>query len=308
MRASIERDFIGYGSNAPHIAWPDGAALAVNLVLVYEEGSEYSLVEGDGRNDGWGEYHTNVGPEIRDLGSETHFEYGSRAGVWRLTRLIEKYHVPVTVSATARALERNPAVANWMRAHNHDLLGHGLRWTEMYTLSREEERAQLHEAVEVYERVLGERPLGWNSRSFPSINTFELIQEEGGFLYYSDPCNDDLPYFQRTPAGRMLILPYSKTYNDSRFLVAPGYGNPNDFAADVCAGIDFLEEETREHGGRMITVAVHARWTGQANRASALKTVLEHVASKPHVKFMRRLDIARHFIEHYSQLPTLPLA
>ncbi len=308
MGASIERDFIGYGSNAPHIAWPDGAAVAVNLVLVYEEGSEYSVVEGDGRNDGWGEYHTNVGPEIRDLGSETHFEYGSRAGVWRLTRLIDQYQVPVTVSATARALERNPAVAGWMRTHKHDLLGHGLRWTEMYTLSREQERAQLREAVEVYERVLGERPLGWNSRSFPSINTFELIQEEGGFLYYSDPCNDDLPYFQRTPAGRMLILPYSKTYNDSRFLVAPGYGNPKDFAEDVCAGIDFLEKETREHGGRMMTVAVHARWTGQANRASALKNMLEHVASKPRVKFMRRLDIARHFIEHYSHLPTLPLA
>jgi len=142
MGASIERDFIGYGSNVPHIAWPDGATVAVNLVLVYEEGSEYSVVEGDGRNDGWGEYHTNVGPEIRDLGSETHFEYGSRAGVWRLTRLIDQYQVPVTVSATARALERNPAVANWMRAHNHDLLGHGLRWTEMYTLSRDEERAQ----------------------------------------------------------------------------------------------------------------------------------------------------------------------
>lgn len=282
--------------------------VAVNLVLVYEEGSEYSVLEGDGRNDGWGEYHTNVGPEIRDLGSETHFEYGSRAGIWRLARLIDRYQIPVTVSATARALERNPEVAAWMRAGKHDLLGHGLRWTEMYTLTRDEERAQLHEAVATYERVLGERPLGWNSRSFPSINTFELIQEEGGFLYHSDPCNDDLPYFQQTSRGRMLIVPYSKTYNDSRFLVAPGYGNPKDFAADVRAGIDYLSEETPEHGARMMTVAVHARWTGQANRASALQEIVQHALSKPGVRFMRRLDIARHFIEHYAHLPALPLA
>jgi hypothetical protein len=178
----------------------------------------------------------------------------------------------------------------------------------MYTLSREEEKAQLHAAVALYEKVLGQRPLGWNSRSFPSVNTFSLIQEEGGFLYHSDPCNDDLPYFQKTSGeSRMLIVPYSKTYNDSRFLVAPGYGNPKDFAADVCAGIDFLEEEALEHGGRMLTVAVHARWTGQANRASALKEMLKHVASKPRVRFMRRLDIARHFIANYSHLPALPI-
>jgi peptidoglycan/xylan/chitin deacetylase (PgdA/CDA1 family) len=305
--APIERDFIGYGSDAPKVKWPGGATVAINLVLVYEEGSEYSVLEGDKRNDGWGEYHTNVPPEIRDLGSETHFEYGSRAGVWRLARLIDQYKVPVTVSATARALERNPQVAAWMRAHDHDLLGHGLRWTEMYTLSREEERSQLHEAIALYMKILGDRPLGWNSRSFPSVNTFELIQEEGGFLYHSDPCNDDLPYFQKTASGRMLIVPYSKTYNDSRFLVAPGYSNPKDFADDVCAGIDFLEEETREHGGRMMTVAVHARWMGQANRASALRDMLKHVASKPRVTFMRRVDIARHMIENYAHLPTLPL-
>lgn len=308
MTAPIERDFIGYGRETPKIVWPGGATLAINLVLVYEEGSEYSVLEGDKRNDGWGEYHTNVPPEIRDLGSETHFEYGSRAGVWRLARLIDQFDVPVTVSATAQALARNPEVAVWMRAHDHDLLGHGLRWTEMYTLSREEERKQLHEAIALYRTVLGERPLGWNSRSFPSVNTFELIQEEGGFLYHSDPCNDDLPYFQKTATGRMLIVPYSKTYNDSRFLVAPGYGNPKDFAADVCAGIDFLAEETREHGGRIMTVAVHARWTGQANRASALKDMLKHVAAKPGVTFMRRADIARHFIANYAHLPTLPLA
>lgn len=135
MTAPLERDFIGYGSKIPRISWPGEARVAVNLVLVYEEGSEYSVLEGDGRNDGWGEYQTNVGPEIRDLGSETHFEYGSRAGVWRLVRLFDQFNVPVTVSATAQALERNSEVAFWMRARDHDLLGHGLRWTEFYTLT-----------------------------------------------------------------------------------------------------------------------------------------------------------------------------
>lgn len=306
MGNAPHRDFKGYGRHTPKILWPNGASLAINLVLVYEEGSEYSLPDGDGRNESWGEYNTHIGPEIRDLGTETHFEYGSRAGIWRLARLIDKYEIPVTVSATARALERNPQVADWMKPAGHDLLGHGLRWTELFTLSREEEWSQLVEAIATYKKILGDRPLGWNSRSFPSVNTFELIQQEGGFIYYSDPCNDDIPYFQATPAGRILIVPYSKTYNDSRFLIAPGYGNPRDFTADVCAGIDFLEEETREHGGRMMTIAVHARWTGQANRASALRDIIEHVRPKQKVRFMRRLDIARHILDNYADFPTLP--
>ena len=127
------RDFVGYGPNPPFMIWPGGVKLAINLVLNYEEGSEYSWLE-DGRNDNWGEYNLPSSPPVRDLGTETHFEYGSRAGVWRLARLFDRYDIPVTVSACAVALERNPAVAEWMKARGHDLLGHGLRWSDYTTM------------------------------------------------------------------------------------------------------------------------------------------------------------------------------
>lgn len=302
-----DRDFVGYGRNPPRIRWPGEAKLILNPVIVYEEGSEYSLAEGHGRNEGWGEYNSTVAPPVRDLGSETHYEYGARVGIWRLARMLEDLGIRATVSATAVALDRNREVAAWMNEAGHDLLGHGWRWFEAYAQSREEEREHLHKAVALYAEVLGRRPIGWNQRSFPSVHTFDLLVEEGGFLYTSDPCNDEIPYFTRTGTGRMLVVPYSKTFNDSRFLIAPGYSNPGDFAADVCAGIDYLVGEADRTGGRMMTVAVHARWTGQPNRASGLRRILEHALATPGVAIMRRDDIAHHILTRYADLPTLPL-
>ncbi|WP_144153012.1 polysaccharide deacetylase family protein [Paraburkholderia sp. BCC1885] len=294
------RDFIGYGRTPPFVTWPAGAKVAINLVLVYEEGSEYSWLE-DGRNDNWGEYNLSASPNLRDLGTETHFEYGSRAGVWRLARLFDRYGIPVTVSACAVALQRNPEVAAWMKDRGHDLLGHGLRWTDYPGMSLEEERRQLQEAISLYREVLGTHPPGWNCRSFPSVNTRDLIIEAGGFLYYSDPCNDDIPYFVKHDGGELLVVPYSKTLNDSRYLIAPGYSNPRDFAEDCRAAIDYLIEEAGEAGGKMLTIAAHARWSGQPNRASGLREVIEHVGrSHGEAVFMRREDIARHWLANHN--------
>ena len=214
----------------PPFAWPDDARVVVNMVLVYEEGSEYSVLWGDDRNDGWGEYaEPGVQPPQRDKGTESHYEYGSRAGVWRLARIFEAAGIPVTVSAAAIALELNPEVAAWMREHDHDLLGHGWRWIEHWTLSREQEREHLRQAIETYERVLGARPLGWNCRGWPSENTAELLIEDGGFLYDSDSSADDRPLLRALAEEPFLVIPYSKTYNDSRFLMNPGFGSPRDF-------------------------------------------------------------------------------
>lgn len=294
------RDFIGYGRTPPFVTWPAGAKVAINLVLVYEEGSEYSWLE-DGRNDNWGEYNLSASPNLRDLGTETHFEYGSRAGVWRLARLFDRYGIPVTVSACAMSLQRNPEVAAWMKDRGHDLLGHGLRWTDYPGMSLEEERRQLQEAIGLYREVLGIHPPGWNCRSFPSVNTRDLIIEAGGFLYYSDPCNDDIPYFVKHDGGELLVVPYSKTLNDSRYLIAPGYSNPRDFAEDCRAAIDYLIEEAGEAGGKMLTIAAHARWSGQPNRASGLREVIEHVGrSHGEAAFMRREDIARHWLANHN--------
>src|SRR3954454_16034212 len=200
-----ERDLVGYGRNPQGLEWPDGARVVVNLVLVYEEGTEYSVRWGDDRNDGWGEYaEPGVNPPDLDPGTESHYDYGARAGVWRLARIFDEFGVPVTVSAAAVALELNPAVAEWMREHDHDLLGHGWRWNETWTMSREEERDTIARAVETYERVLGRPAEGWNSRSWPSENTRELLLEQGGFLYHSEGYSADVPYYE-TIAGKPLL-------------------------------------------------------------------------------------------------------
>jgi peptidoglycan/xylan/chitin deacetylase (PgdA/CDA1 family) len=293
------RDYRGYGRRAPHVRWPHGAKVAINLVLVYEEGSEFDFGI-DGYNDSWGEYGLPSISTGRDLGTETHFEFGARAGVWRLVRLFERFKVPVTISGTAVALAMNPELVDWIREQGHDVLGHGLRWTEYWTLPREEERRQLHEAIALYQQTFGAQPLGWNCRSRPSVNTRELLIEQGGFLYDSDPCNDELPYFVGAPPSRLLVVPYSKTFNDSRYLIAPGYSNPGDFARDCCSAIDYLAEEAEEIGGRMMTIAVHARWTGQPNRASGLRDVIGHVQARGDVAFLKRCDIAKFWIENYG--------
>jgi peptidoglycan/xylan/chitin deacetylase (PgdA/CDA1 family) len=293
------RDLVGYGPNPPRFEWPDGAGVVVNLVLVYEEGSEYSVLWGDDRNDGWGEYaDPGVQPPHRDPGTESHYEYGSRAGVWRLARIFDAADVPVTVSAAAVALELNPAVAEWMRAHDHDLLGHGWRWNEPWTMGRDEERETIARAVETYERVLGRPPEGWNSRSWPSENTRELLLEQGGFLYHSEGYSDDVPYYEPIGGTPFLVVPYSKTYNDSRYLMSPGFSSPRDFLDTAILGIDELAREAEERPSLM-TFAVHARWSGQAGRAAVVRQFIEHAQGVPGVKFMRRADIARWWLDHY---------
>lgn len=291
------RDLVGYGRNPPAFAWPDGATVAVNLVLVYEEGSEGSVLWGDDFNEGWGEYAApGVQPPRRDPGTEAHYEYGSRAGVWRLARIFDEAQVPVTVSAAAVALELNPAVPAWMREHGHDLLGHGWRWIPLWDMPREKEREHLRRAVEAYERVLDERPYGWNCPSWPSESTRDLLVEEGGFLYDSDGCADDVPYYASVAGEPFLVVPYSKTYNDSRFLMNPGFASPRDFLDTLVMGLDELVHERRT---AMMTVAVHARWSGQAARAAVMREFLAHALAKPGVTFMRRLDIARWWLQQY---------
>jgi peptidoglycan/xylan/chitin deacetylase (PgdA/CDA1 family) len=294
-----DRDLVGYGRVPPTFEWPDGARVVVNVVLVYEEGSEYSVLWGDDRNDGWGEYAgAGVDPPQRDRGTESHYEYGSRAGVWRLARIFDGAGIPVTVSAAAAALELNPAVADWMRERGHDLLGHGWRWIEPWTFTRDEEREQLLRAIETFERILRERPLGWNCRSWPSEHTRELLIEEGGFLYDSDGAADDVPYYATCLGRPFLVVPYSKTYNDSRYLVTPGFSSPHDYLETMTMGLDELLREADERA-TMMTVVGHARWSGQAARAASLREFVDYALSRPGVRFMRRLDIARWWLDRY---------
>ena len=146
-RSGPPRDFVGYGANPPKVVWPDGSAVAVNLVLNYEEGAEYSLLDGDAFNDTWGETSSIVAPDVRDMGTETHYEFGSRVGVWRIARIAEEFGVAMSVDAPALALERNPQVAQWLREGPHDVIGHGYRWTEDSQMTRDQERELLHRAI-----------------------------------------------------------------------------------------------------------------------------------------------------------------
>ena len=292
-----QRDLVGYGRRPPAFEWPGGATVVINLVLVYEEGSEYSVRWGDDRNDGWGEYaDAGVQAPHRDPGTEGHYDYGSRTGVWRLARIYDEAAVPVTVSGSAVALELNPEICEWMREHDHDLMGHGWRWVEAWHQTRDEEREHLRRAIDSYERTLGSRPAGWNCRSWPTENTRELLQEAGGFIYDSDVCADDVPYYDCAGERPWLVVPYSKTYNDSRFLMSPGFASPRDFLETMTMGLQQLVHEGR---ASMVTVAVHGRWSGQAARAAALREFIAVAQRTPGVAFMRRVDIARWWLERY---------
>src|SRR5258708_1384303 len=189
------RDFVGYGRHTPAVRWPGEASLVVNIVVNYESGGEYSLPDGDGRNDTWGEYSYQIGPDIRDLGTETHFQFGSRAGIGGRARLFARSRGPVPVGGGGGALERTRAVAEGIAEASHDVLAHGWRWAEVSEMTRDEERDDMRRAIESIERLTGQRPLGWYARSFPSVHTRELVVADGGFRHGSHARQHEQPYF-----------------------------------------------------------------------------------------------------------------
>lgn len=283
------RDFVGYGARPPVVRWPNDARLALNIVVNYEEGSERSFDDGDGVNESLGEIPRAVAAPARDYATESVYEYGSRAGIFRVLRVLEEFGAPGTMFASAVALERNPDVCDWIRRVGHDVCGHGYRWSEDWTVDREEERRRIRLAVASITRTCGRRPLGWYSRWMPSPHTRELLVAEGGFVYDSNAYNDDLPYWV-TVAGRPhLVVPYSLTYNDSRYST---HGlSPSAFVDYCLRGIDELAREG-EHCPKMMSIGLHPRFTGQAGRASALREILEHVRRRGDVWLARREEIA----------------
>jgi peptidoglycan/xylan/chitin deacetylase (PgdA/CDA1 family) len=295
------RNYVGHGRHLPKVVWPDGAMVAVNLVVNYEEGSEYSIPAGDERNEGLAEISYVMSPEYRDLAAESVYEYGSRAGSWRLLRLFDEYGVKVTYFAAAVALERNPEVGRWIHESGHEPCSHGWRWEEHWLLDRETEREHIRLAIESIERTCGERPLGWYCRYSPSVNTRELVVEEGGFVYDADAYNDDLPYFVEVKGKRHLVVPYTLTYNDGRYVLPQGYGGPTDFFDTCRRGLDELRREGQAGYPKMMSVGLHSRWAGQAGRTSALREFIEYALEQGDVWFARRIDIARWWLEHHEE-------
>lgn len=296
---SLDRDFVGYGASPPDPHWPNGARLALNFVLNYEEGSEYSMMDHDGVSDmALTELASAAVPRgDRDLAAESMFEYGSRVGFWRLMRLFKERNLPMTVYACALALERNAPAAEAIRAAGYDICCHGWRWVEHFKLSETEEREHIRLAVESLQRTVGARPLGWYCRYGPSVNTRRLVMEEGGFLYDSDSYADELPYYVQAEGHPHLVVPYTLTNNDLKWGTG-NIGSGEDFFVILREAFDMLYHEGRT-APKMMNVGMHMRLLGHPGRASGLARFLDYVKAKPDVWVCKRLDIARHWITHH---------
>ena len=292
----ITRDLIGYGPNPPHPQWPNNARIAVNFVVNYEEGSENTIPDGDGRVEaGLAEVAGGrMAPGVRDLGMESLYEYGSRAGIWRLFRIFGERHLPLTVFGCALAMERNPQVAEAIAAAGYDICGHGWRWIEHYLLEEDEEREHIARAVETIERLTGTQPRGWYCRYAPSANTRRLLVEHGGFLYDSDSYADDLPYWTSVTGKSHLIVPYSLDANDLKFQPGGNFSSADGFYAYLKDAFDLLYTEG-ETAPKMMNVGLHARMMGRPARAAGLVRFLDYVQGFNDVWICRRLDIAEHW-------------
>ena len=294
------RDLVGYGRNPPDPRWPGEARIAVQFVLNYEEGGENCVLHGDAASEAFLSEITGAQPlkGVRHMNMESIYEYGSRAGFWRLWRLFSERGLPLTVYGVATALARNPGAVAAMQEAGWEIASHGLKWVEHQYMDREEERRQIKEAIRLHEEVTGERPLGWyTGRSSP--NTLALVVEAGGFLYAADSYADDLPYWVEVEDKRQLIVPYTLDANDMRFAIQAGFTAGDQFLAYLKDSFDVLYEEGRRGAAKMMSIGLHCRLVGRPGRAAALARFLDHVAAHDKVWVCRRIDIARHWREHH---------
>lgn len=294
------RDMVGYGKNPPHANWPNGARLAINFVLNFEEGSEPSVHDGEDFSE---RLLTELGPldpglKGRDIGAESMFAYGTKAGFWRVLRLFQERQLTMTINGCALALERNPAAAAAIVEADYDVCCHGWRWIKQYDLPEAEEREFIAKAVASLRKTVGQRPFGWNCRYGPGPNTRRLLLEEGGFLYDSDSYEDDLPYWIKVDGKDHLIIPYSHNTNDTKFVVG-NMVTGDEFFHYCRDAIEILLEEGAERP-KMMSVGLHMRLIGHPSRAAGLKRLLDYVASQPDIWVTRRIDIAHHWIANHG--------
>lgn len=290
------RDFIGYANRPPTIRWPNGAGVAVNFVLNYEEGSEYSLADGDGRSE-TALIEVNaarVPAGSRDYAAESMYEYGARVGFWRVYRLFVERNLPLTIFAAALALERNPAVAEAIAATDWDVTAHGYRWIEHYLLDEATEREHIAKAHASILRTIGRAPEGWYCRYSPSAHTRRLVVEHGGYGYDSDAYNDEVPYWLDVAGRQHLVVPYSLVTNDAKILAGGGIENGADYAQFLIDSFDVLAAEGR-NTPRMMSVGLHPRVIGHPGRIGGLVKFLDYLAGQENAWIARRSDIAAHW-------------
>jgi putative urate catabolism protein len=298
MNDSYPRDLVGYGATPPQAQWPDGARVALQFVLNYEEGGENSVLHGDAGSEAFlSEIIGATSFPARHMSMESIYEYGSRVGVWRILDLFRRHQVPLTVYGIAMALERHPAVVEAFLKSGHEIASHGWRWISYQDAPIEVEREHMQKAIDIHTRVTGERPLGWyTGRTSP--HTRKLVVEDGGFVYDADDYNDDLPWYDTRygdPRKPQLIVPYTLDANDMRFATAQGFHNANQFYTYLKDTFDTLYAEGNTTP-RMMSVGLHCRLIGRPGRFAALEKFIKYTQRKSRVWYARRIDIARHWL------------
>ena len=290
------RDLRGYGEHPPAADWPGGARTAVQFVINYEEGAENCVLHGDASSEAFLSEIVGAEPVVgqRHMNMESMYEYGARAGFWRLHRLFAGHNVPATVFGVAMALQRNPEAVAAMHAQNWEIASHGLRWIDYQSIDEETERRHFHEALQLHTEITGARPLGWYlGRCSPQ--THRIAAEDGRFEYNSDTYSDDLPYWDYSFKTPQLMVPYTLDANDMRFATAQGFNSGQQFYDYLKDTFDVLHAE----GGRMMSIGLHCRLAGRPGRAAAVARFLDYVMSHDDAWIATRLEIARHWRKHH---------
>ena len=300
---SYPRDMLGYGQYPPNPKWPEKARVAVQFVINYEEGGENCILHGDPASETFLSEIIGAAPfqDARHMSMESIYEYGSRAGFWRLHRLFTRFKLPVTIFGVAMALERNQEAVEAMLEADWEIASHGYRWIDYKNIPEEIEHEHIEKAISIHTSITGSRPLGWYTGR-TSSNTQRLIQEEGGFLYDADSYADDLPYWVKTPAGKPhLVVPYTLDTNDMRFASPQGFNSGEQFFNYLRDAFDVLYAEG-ENYPKMMSIGLHCRLVGRPGRIASLEKFFAHLNSHSDVWICRRIDIAKHW--HKNHYPT----
>jgi OHCU decarboxylase len=294
------RDFTGHGQTPPDAAWPGNAKVAISLVLNYEEGGENNLLHGDGQSEAFLSDIAGAAPwpGQRHWNMESLYDYGARAGFWRLHRLFTSRNLPVTIFGVTTALARNPEQLAAMQSAGWDIASHGLKWIDHRDMPEADERAQIAESIRLHTEVTGTPPRGWYTGR-TSMNTVRLTAETGQFDWISDTYDDDLPYWAEMGDHDQLIIPYTLEANDMRFATAPGYINSEQFFVYLCDTLDVLMAEGKAGAPKMFSIGLHCRLIGRPGKIAGLMRFLDHAQAQSGVWFATRSEIAAHWAAHH---------
>ena len=293
------RDMIGYGSKGLKIVWPNNARIAVQIVLNYEEGAENCILNCDKNSEIFLSEIIGAKPiKGRHINMESLYEYGSRAGFWRLHKLFQEKKIPITVFGVGMALEKNPEICKAIKDADYEVASHGWRWIDYQNIKKSEEKKHMNLAIQTHKRIFGERPNWWyTGRCSP--NTRDLVMEDGGFLYDSDSYSDDLPYWETRGKKKQLIIPYTLDNNDMRFATNQGFNTGDHFFTYLKDSFDALYEEGKTNP-KMMSIGLHCRIIGKPGRIQSLKKFLDYVLKHEDVWLCKRIDLAKHWIKNYS--------